>query len=591
MRAREREMLISLLERVARLERQVARLRAAQQDEPSHPLAEEAEGEGDFIFEGPSGSVQPSPPYPFPPPAEDLEHKIGTRWIGRVGMAAVILGVAYFLKFAFDNNLVGPTGRVVLGLAAGVAFLVGGEWMRTRRNLPGYAQILSGGGIAILYFALYAAWAFYHLVPVTLAFAAFVAVTTTGMTLAVRTDAVSLAALGLLGGMLTPVLLSTGENRPFALFGYLLLLDAGIGTVVYLRRWKWLAVASLAGTALLYVAWHNRFFTADQQGLAFGVVSVFFCFYTGYVLLADVFRRGRPLLPLELVFGSAAFYALAVWAQQGWHTTWTLKLFLLVLAAVEVGCALLHRRRYPGETGLAEVFAAASAIATVAATMALLDQRWLTAALAAEAAALVAVGARTGHRAVRFGGYLLTLLTALRLDVQSHLYLEPFARFWPLLNGRFLCGAVAVAACYLALFELRRGEARLPAGERYAPASYFCLAQVASIWLLSLECSDFFRFGHWPGLDVHYAQEAALSVLWALYAALLTGFGIARRLRIARLLGIGLFGLTVVKVVLVDLAMLATVYRIISCIILGLLLLGISYAYNRYKDRLFGEKP
>jgi uncharacterized membrane protein len=588
MRASEREMLQALHERLARLEREVARLRGTQGE--NAPAEEEPAAAGEFVFEEPLPG-EPTPTRPPQPSAESLETAIGTRWIGRVGMVAVVLGVAYFLKFAFDNNLIGPTGRVALGLAAGVAFLFGGEWLRTRRGLPGYAQILSGGGIAILYFALYAAWAFYHLIPAAVAFAAFVAVTTTGMTLAVRTDAVSLAALGLLGGMLTPVLLSTGENRPLSLFGYLLLLDAGIVAVVHLRRWKWLAAVSLVGTALLYAAWHDRHFTADQQGLAFAVVTSFFLFYTGYVLLAEVFRRGRPLLPLELVFGNAAFYALAVWAQQGWQTTWTLKLFLLFLAAVEVGCALLHRRRFPAETGLAEGFAAASAIATVAATMALLDFRWLTAALAAEAAALIAVGVRADRRAVRAGGYLLTALTALRLADQCHLTLEPFERFWPLWNGRFLSGAVAVAACYLALFELRRGEARLPAAERYAAAAYFVLAQVATVWLLSLEVLDLFRFGRWPGVDIHYAQQASLSVVWALYAALLTGVGIARRLRLPRLLGIGLFAVTVVKVFFVDLSMLATVYRIVSCIILGLLLLGVSYAYNRCKDRLFGEKP
>jgi uncharacterized membrane protein len=577
--------LQTLLKRLERLEQEVAELK--REKRPSATLA--AERDGEFIFD--EGLPPLSPPAAPSPSVENLETAIGTRWIGRVGMVAVILGVAFFLKYAFDNNLIGPTGRVVLGIFAGVAFLFAGEWLRSRKEMPGYAQILSGGGIAILYFALYAAYAFYHLIPVGLAFAAFLAVTTTGMTLAVRGSAVSLAAIGLLGGFLTPILLATGENHPLSLFGYILLLDAGTVTVVYLRRWKWLGAASLAVTVLLYAGWHDHFYTPRQEWLAFGIATTFFLFYTGYVMFAEVFRRGKPLLPLELVFGSAAFYALAVWAQQDWRTTWTLKLFLAALAGTEVGLALFHRRRLPQETGIAEGFAAASAVLTVAATMAFLEQRWLTVALAAEAAALVGVGMKVGRRFVRVGGYLLTLIVLFRLPEEFHLYLEPFERFVPVLNERFLVGAAVVAACYVALCLLRQGENQLVADERYIAAGYFVLAQLLTVALLSLECTDFFRFGRWPGIDIRYAQQSSLSVAWALYAALLTGVGIARKLRLPRILGILLFAVTVAKVFFVDLSHLETVYRIISFIILGLLLLGISYAYNRYKDRLFGDEP
>jgi uncharacterized membrane protein len=589
----EGEQLQALLKRLERLEWEVEELkrerrgwlrRRAGLHAPSSPP------EPEFIFEEVEGRASTSTFAPGPPPGETLENALGTRWIGRIGMVAVVFGIAFFLKYTFDNNLIGPTGRVILGLVAGLFFLCCGEWLRCRKKMPGFAQVLSGGGIAILYFALYAAYAFYHLVPIVLAFAAFIAVTTTGMTLAVRTLAVSLAALGLLGGFLTPVLLSTGENHPLALFGYVLVLDLGILTVVHLRGWKWLSVAALTGTVLLYAAWHDRFYSSDQEWLAFGIVTLFFLFYNGSVLLAEVFRRGRPLLPLELVFGSAAFYALAAWAQQGWSITWTLKLFLAALALLEAGLALLHRRRRLGETGIAEGFAAVSAVFTVAATMAFLDQRWLTAALAAEMAALVGIGFKVGRFSLRLGGYLLTLIVLLRLVDEYPLHLEPFATFVPILNGRFLVWTLVIASCYVVFGILLRGKDRLAVDERYLAGLYFCLSQLLTVALLSLECTDFFRFGRWPGIDVHYAQQASLSVVWAAYAALLTGVGIARKIRFPRLLGIALFSVTVAKVFFLDLSNLRTAYRIVSFIILGLLLLGVSYIYNRHRDRLFGEK-
>ena len=92
--------------------------------------------------------------------------------------------------------------------------------------------MLSGGGLGVLYLALYAAFALYHLIPAPLAAAGMLAVTTPGMTLSVRYSTYSLAAIALLGGFLTPIVLSTGQNQPITLFGYTLLLD--IGTLLLL---------------------------------------------------------------------------------------------------------------------------------------------------------------------------------------------------------------------------------------------------------------------------------------------------------------------------------------------------------------------
>ena len=51
----------------------------------------------------------------------DLESRIGSHWLNRIGIAAVLIGVSYFLKYAFDNNWIGPAGRVTIGLLAGIA--------------------------------------------------------------------------------------------------------------------------------------------------------------------------------------------------------------------------------------------------------------------------------------------------------------------------------------------------------------------------------------------------------------------------------------------------------------------------------------
>jgi uncharacterized membrane protein len=192
-----------------------------------------------------------------------LENIIGTRWIGAIGIVAMILGVAFFLKYSFDNNLIGEAGQVMLGIVGGIAFLGTGEYLQKNKNLGRYAQLLSGGGLAVLYLSFYAAFALFHLIPVLLAAVGMVAVTTTGMMLSHRYSAYSLALVALLGGLLTPLVLSTGENQALMLFSYILLLDAGTLLLLRFRQWPSLAAVSLFGTALLYSSWHQAYYSAD----------------------------------------------------------------------------------------------------------------------------------------------------------------------------------------------------------------------------------------------------------------------------------------------------------------------------------------
>ena len=77
-------------------------------------------------------SPSPAPQFAAPAPEIDLESRIGSHWLNRIGISAVLIGVSYFLKFAFDNNWIGPAGRVSIGLLAGIAVVVWSERFRTR---------------------------------------------------------------------------------------------------------------------------------------------------------------------------------------------------------------------------------------------------------------------------------------------------------------------------------------------------------------------------------------------------------------------------------------------------------------------------
>lgn len=174
----------------------------------------------------------PSPPpiprqeaRPIPQPI-NWEQFMGAKMFAWIGGLALFLGVGFFVKYSFEHNLVPPEVRVAIGFVVGLALLIGGLLLKRKENVV-TAQTLCATGILILYAVTFACRAFYHfsffgLVPT---FALMTLITVAAFLLAVRMNALVVAVLGIAGGFLTPILLSTGQDNPLALFGYIALVS------------------------------------------------------------------------------------------------------------------------------------------------------------------------------------------------------------------------------------------------------------------------------------------------------------------------------------------------------------------------------
>ncbi len=211
--------------------------------------------------------AEAAPPPPPEPPAAPrpgpFETRMGLTWVNRVGVVTLVLGVAFFFKYAVDNRWIGEAGRVVIGAATGLLAIAGAERFRRRAETV-FAQGICGAGVAILYVSFYAAYGFYRLMPHAPAFALMALTTAGAALLALRYGSVAIAALGLIGGYLTPVVLSTGQDRPWALFFYVLVLDAGARAMARLRRWPILDALAFVATATLYWFWILEFNRSDK---------------------------------------------------------------------------------------------------------------------------------------------------------------------------------------------------------------------------------------------------------------------------------------------------------------------------------------
>jgi uncharacterized membrane protein len=236
------------------------------------------------------------PPRPAAPKI-NWEQFMGVKGFAWIGGFALFLGVVFAIQYAFAHHLISRELQAALGFLTGLGLLVGGVAM-SRKNIPALSQTLCATGVVVLYAVTFACHSIYRFdffgeIPTFLLMAL---ITTTAFLLAVRLNALGGAILGMLGGFLTPVLLSTGQDNPLGLFGYIAILDAGLIFVALNKRWHFLAALAAFGTAIMQIAWAGEFFTSEKyfEGdkilIALGVLLGFNALWLGANWLA---KRGR----------------------------------------------------------------------------------------------------------------------------------------------------------------------------------------------------------------------------------------------------------------------------------------------------------
>lgn len=514
----------------------------------------------------------------------DLEKKIGQYWLNRIGIVAMLIGVSYFLKFAFDNNWVGPGGRIAIGLLLGIGLVLWSERFRSR-GYAAFSYSLKAVGIGTLYLSLWGAFQIYHLIPAAAAFMAMAIVTAATIALALSQDAELLASFALVGGFSTPVLLSTGENHEAVLFCYVALLDLAILAMAVFKPWRRLLWGSFAGTILLYLGWYSQYYSDDQRVLTVAFAAMFAVIFAVIPLVTDTVRSRRlsgPSITLTLLplFNAAGFF-LALYAMYEEDKT-TLTWYALALAAVYLGLGSAIKKRATAEDvtfiNLVHV-AIAVAFLTIAIPLKL-DAQWITIGWLVESGVLLWLSVEVRTDILRYFAAVALVLGIARL-----LFYDQIRADTLVFNMRFATYVVAIAVL--------GGIAVL--GRRHAAQTELVIldgavvgANLLALVALTMEASDYFdrRMYTAGSLPASYQQlnlerDFSYSAIWLVYGAVLMTIGFRRRSAFVRWQSLILIAFTICKVFLYDVSQLGGSYRIVSFIALGAVLLGISFIYQR----------
>jgi uncharacterized membrane protein len=438
------------------------------------------------VKQAPAASQVPPPeisaPARKPPKNGEWEQILGGNWLARIGILALIIGAAFFLKFAFDKQWLGPTARVILGV--GVGFVLLGLGYYWNKRYPIFAQALSGGGIALLYLCIFAAFAAFNLLGFYLAIFFLVIISAISTFLAVRYNSMAMAILGIVGAFAAPFIL--GASYHFSsidgkqLLIYIVLVDIGVLALSTFRNWRWFNLLALAATSGSYWIWYHRF--GDNASLLTAELSLtvlFLIFFGVTVLYSFIWKRPEKLFDYILMSLNAAAYFIVsqylMWDElRAWMGGFSLLVALLYggLAYYALRKSTEDQRMRYFSLGIALVFL------TAAVPVHFGNSGWATIAWAGEGLAAVWLSAKFKSRYFSYSGYLIFLLMVVRLlgfdtPVSSR-------EFVPVFNMRVLAFLFGIAATYLAGYLI--WQKKLPRHELF-----FIFSNGLAIWIAAVE--------------------------------------------------------------------------------------------------------
>jgi uncharacterized membrane protein len=514
----------------------------------------------------------------------ETESQIGQRWLLVAGVVLMLFGIGYFLKYAFEEGWIGPAFQVTLGFVAGCALAILGDRL-SRRGLTVFGLSLVGSGLSVIYLSAFAASELYQLIPLWISFGLMIVVTALGCALAMHYTSIWLASLAFLGGFLAPMLMSAEQH--WVLLSYLLILNIAVFVVTAVKHWQPLNYVGCLLHWLAFSFWFFPEFRSSYRWETLVFLQAYLVIYSLAPFLVFLYEPKRlngfwlTILNSFIAFGFS--YGVV-------STTFSRRVgaaISLVYAVLFLAAAWYARKRNVQARAVITWLVAEGMTFLFLAWPLMFEGDWSRVFWGVQLVLLVWLAGRINDT-VLLGGAI-----ALALFLTATVPLYVFSDWWGLVDfsvrrqsaywADFGQRTVENLAVIAGLFASANLERRRAAGQFMRWFEYFGLA--ALFLVLNFET------GWYWGSTWVAARPAAISVVWSLFAAGLLAWGFVERRKSYRIAAIVLFFLAILKVMIIDLADVATPFRIVSCVVLGALLLAASFLYHRFSQRGDRQTP
>ena len=240
----------------------------------------------------------------------DIEKFIGENLVSKIGIAILVLAIGFFVKFAIDNNWIGPAGRAGIGILCGGILVFVAHRLRT--SYTAFSSVLAGGGLAVFYFTITLAYHQFHLFGQTAAFIIMIVITAFAIALSILYNRQELVVIALVGGFAAPFLVSDGSGNYQELFTYLLILNTGLLVIAYNKAWRLLNLLAFIFTVILFSGWLFSLGGGAKPNTLFNGFLFATCFYIlfFFVNIANNIKENKKFIASDfgILLSNTAFY-------------------------------------------------------------------------------------------------------------------------------------------------------------------------------------------------------------------------------------------------------------------------------------------
>ena len=553
----------------------------------------------------------------------NIEEYLGGNWLVRVGVFALILGVGFFLQHAFSNNWINQQSQIATGILLSFVLIFFGDFFSKR--YPIYSFALSGGGIAILYLTIFIGSTIYEIINLSWV-SMLMLVLTSGISirLAFLRNSQTLAILGLIGALLAPLLIYDSEvvrevsTKTFSepedknlLVYYLLILNLSVLVISLFKDWRFFKVLSILGSYQLLGTWNDLY--KDDTSTINALIFLSINFLMQFLITIAYFVR-KNIIPNIWEYSTISlnpliFIIISNDLLSGDNSS--------LLGSIIISVGLLYfifayisyiRSNY--EITLSSMLAGVGIICIIAAIPVQLSGTIVTILFSIQALVFIWLSIRFKSwemQAFSSGIFLVVIFRLLFIDFENF----DLASYQIVFNERFLVFFVAIlclsASSYFYFLEMKKKGEKLytrnlffkitnknldSIRENLSIRNLFIFTIVAAnffiVWSISFEITSVFdsNIFDFDNDTKSYAKALGLTIFWGIYAGILLIIGISKRSYQIRSAAIFLLAITVAKLFVYDTFNLEQIYRIISYVFLGILLIIGGFMYQKYEDRI-----
>lgn len=419
----------------------------------------------------------------------DLEKFIGENLVSKIGIAILVIGIAFFVKYAIDKEWINEIARVGIGVLCGGIVL--GFAHRLHKKFKAFSSVLVAGGIAIFYFTIGIAFHQYHIFGQTAAFVIMLLITSFSVFISIIYDRQELAALSIIGGFATPFMLSTGEGNYQVLFTYLLILDCGMLVLAYLRKWNVINIMTYCFTWLLFSIWlQSKVMYVDNAPYkgAFIFATIFYIVFMLMNIINNIKER-KPFKILDLsllISNTFLFFGFGMQILKNYHPELQ-GLFSVVLAGFNFICAWLLYKKLKADIKLVYLMIGLTLTFVTLAAPIQLHGNYITLFWALEAVLLIWLAQKSQIALYRFVSVIITVLMFFSLlmdwtDVYTS-YQEASLNI--MLNKAFITGFVSSLSLLAIVILLRKETEPVKyLGFSFNPKNYSAVLKIGFVALL-----------------------------------------------------------------------------------------------------------